>query len=162
MMFLVVWLRVEKRRDFGGTHQFSLLSLQNTISPNWRENESESWTKLPTFSFYYYYFFFGQPQPGVINVACLLFFFFLFFFWVSQFHWLLIFFFLIFFLKYDDVHQCMNPWFTIVPYSAFFGGTFFLFNFLNLFLIFYWTWIFIFNKLWMIAFFLLVVCLIFS
>ena len=42
IMFLVVWLRVEKRRDFGGTHQFSLLLLQNTISPNWRENESES------------------------------------------------------------------------------------------------------------------------
>ena len=80
MMFLIVWLRVEKRRDFGGTHQFSLLPLQNTISPNWRENESESWTKLPTFSFYYYYFFFfWQPQPGVINVACLLFFFFPFF-----------------------------------------------------------------------------------
>ena len=41
IMFLVVWLRVEKRRDCGGTHQFSLLPLQNTISPNWRENESE-------------------------------------------------------------------------------------------------------------------------
>ena len=103
MMFLVVWLRVEKRRDFGGTHQFSLLPLQNTISPNWRENESESWTKTfgqncPHFLFIITNFFFWATQPGVINVACLLFFFFfLFFFWVSQFHWMLIFFFLIFF-----------------------------------------------------------------
>ena len=46
MMFLVVWLRMEKRRDFGGIHQFSLLPLQNTISPNWRENGSEKWTKI--------------------------------------------------------------------------------------------------------------------
>ena len=80
MMFLVVWLRVEKRRDFGGTHQFSLLPFQNTISPDWRENESESWTKIfgqnyPHFLFIITIFIFGQPQPGVINVACLLFFF---------------------------------------------------------------------------------------
>ena len=42
MMFLVVWLRVEKRRDFGGAYKFSLLPLQNTFSPNWREN----WVKI--------------------------------------------------------------------------------------------------------------------
>ena len=79
------------------------------------------WTKLPTFFFYYYYFFFfGQPQPGVINVACLLFFFFPFFllgFTVSldvDF----------FFYKYDDVHHCMNPWFTIVPVPFFFLNVF--------------------------------------
>ena len=45
MMFLVVWLRVEKRRDFGGVHKFSLLPLQNTVSPNWRETWSEKWEK---------------------------------------------------------------------------------------------------------------------
>ena len=59
IMFLVVWLRVKKRRDFGGTHQFSLLPLQNTISPNLRENGSESWTKLPTI-FFLLLFFFGN------------------------------------------------------------------------------------------------------
>ena len=46
MMFLVIWLRVEKRRDFGGIHKFSLIPLQNTISPNWRENRSEKLTKI--------------------------------------------------------------------------------------------------------------------
>ena len=71
MMFLVVWLRVEKRRDFGGTHQFSLLPLQNTISPNWRENESESWTKIfgqicPHFLFFITFFFFFL---GNLNLA---------------------------------------------------------------------------------------------
>ena len=70
------------------------------------------------------FLFFGQPQPGVINVACLLFFFFLFFFWVSQFHWTLIFFLIFFIYKYDDVHQCMNPWFTIVTSAFFFLNVF--------------------------------------
>ena len=67
MMFLVVWLRVEKRRDFGGTHQFSLLPLQNTISPNWRENESESWTKI-----------FGQNCPHLLFIITI------FFFWATS------------------------------------------------------------------------------
>ena len=129
MMFLVVWLRVEKRRDFGGTHQFSLLPLQNTISPNWRENKSESWTKIfgqncPHFLFIITIFFFGQPQHGVINVACLLFFFFPFFLLGFTVSLDVDFFFLIFFYKYDDVHQCMNPWFTIVPVPFFFLNVF--------------------------------------
>ena len=107
MMFLVVWLRVEKRRDFGGTYQFSLLPLQNTISPNWRENESESWTKLPTFSFYYYYFFFlatstWRNKCGLPTI----FFFFLFFFRVSQFHWTLIFFLIFFF--FINMMMCIS------------------------------------------------------
>ena len=67
MMFLVVWLRVEKRRDFGGTHQFSLLPLQNTISPNWRENKSESWTKI-----------FGQNCPHFLFIITI------FFFWATS------------------------------------------------------------------------------
>ena len=166
MMFLVVWLRVEKRRDFGGTHQFSLLPLQNTISPNWRENKSESWTKIfgqnyPHFLFIITIFFFRQPQPGVINVACLLFFFFPFFLLGFTVSLDVDFFFLIFF--FINMMMCISAWTRDSPwYQCLFFWTFFLFNFVNLFLIFYWTWIFIFNKLWMIAFFLLVVCLIFS
>ena len=87
MMFLVVWLRVEKRRDFGGAHKFYLLPLQNTISPNWRENGSEKWTKIfeqncPHFLLTFF-FFLGNFNLAEINVACLPFVFFPFFFWVS-------------------------------------------------------------------------------
>ena len=71
------------------------------------------------------FFFFGQPQPGVINVACLLFFFFPFFLLGFTVSLDVDFFFLIFFYKYDDVHQCMNPWFTIVPVPFFFLERFF-------------------------------------
>ena len=47
----------------GGAHKFSLLSLQNTISPNWRENLSEKWEKYLdkialTFFFFSFFFFF--------------------------------------------------------------------------------------------------------
>ena len=97
------------------------LPLQNIISPNWRENGSESWTKLPTFSFYYYYFLFLATSTWCNKCGLPTIFFVLFFFWVSQFHWMLIFLLLFFlFFKYDDVHQRMNLWFTIVSYSAFF------------------------------------------
>ena len=39
-----VWLRGGGEKS-GGTHKFSLLPLQNTISPNWRENWNEKWGK---------------------------------------------------------------------------------------------------------------------
>ena len=51
MIFLVVWLRVEKRGDFGGAYKFSFLPLQNTLYPNWREN----WVKIGKI--------FGQNYP---------------------------------------------------------------------------------------------------
>ena len=31
MVFVVIWLRVENGRDFGGAHKISLLPCQNTI-----------------------------------------------------------------------------------------------------------------------------------
>ena len=110
MMFLVIWLRLEKMRDFGRAHKFSLLSLQNTISPNLRENRSEKLTKIfeqncPHFLFT---FFFLQLQLAEINVACLPFVF-------------------VFFFNLNMM-MCMDPWHTIVPYSVlFFGRFFFLF-----------------------------------
>ena len=80
MMFLVVWLRVEKRRDFGGTHQFFLLpskiqSLQ--IGEKMRVKVEQKYLDKIAHIFFLLllFLFFGQPQPGVINVACLLFFF---------------------------------------------------------------------------------------
>ena len=134
-------------RDFGGVHKFSLLSFQNTISPNWRENGNEKWTKIfgqncPHFLFTS---FFWLPQLDCKCGLSTIFFSFFFFF---GFKW-------IFFLK--KKWWCANPWYTMVPYILFFFLTFFLFNFLNLFLIFYWPWIFLFNKLWVITFFFLLV-----
>ena len=41
IMFVVVWLRVENWRGFGGAHKFTLLPYQNIVSPNWRENRGE-------------------------------------------------------------------------------------------------------------------------
>ena len=40
-----VWLRRGGEQKSGGAHKFSLLPLQNTISPNWRENQSKKWEK---------------------------------------------------------------------------------------------------------------------
>ena len=82
IIFLVVWMNVEKRRDFGGVHKFSLLPIQNTISPNWRENGSEKWTKIfgqncPHFLFT---FFFWLPQPDCKCGLSTIFFPFFFFF----------------------------------------------------------------------------------
>ena len=37
MTFFTVWLRERREEKSGGVHKFSLLPLQNTISPNWRE-----------------------------------------------------------------------------------------------------------------------------
>ena len=45
MTFFTVWLRGGGGEKSGGTHKFSLLPLQNTISPNWRENWNEKWEK---------------------------------------------------------------------------------------------------------------------
>ena len=45
MTFFIVWLREGGGEKSGGTHNFSLLPIQNTISPNWRENWSEKWDK---------------------------------------------------------------------------------------------------------------------
>ena len=108
MMFLVVWLRVEKRRDYGGVHKFSLLPLQNTISPKLRENRSEKLTKIfeqncPHFLFSFFFFFTtstGRNKCGLPTI---------------------------FFLNLNMI-MCMDPWYTIVPYSVlFFGRFFFLF-----------------------------------
>ena len=64
MTFFTVWLRGRGGEKSGGAHKFSLLHLQNTISPNWRENWSEKWEKYlnktapPFFMFLALFFFF--------------------------------------------------------------------------------------------------------
>ena len=40
-----VWLRGEGGEKSGEAHKFSLLTIQNTISPNLRENWNEKWEK---------------------------------------------------------------------------------------------------------------------
>ena len=84
------------------------------------------WTKLPTFSFYYYYFFFWATSTWRNKCGLPTIFFFPFFLLGFTVSLDVDFFFLIFFYKYDDVHQCMNPWFTIVPVPFFFERFFFL------------------------------------
>ena len=66
MTFFIVWLIGEGEEKSGGAHKFSLLPLQNTISPNWRENWSEKWEKhldktapSPLFNVSGFFFFFG-------------------------------------------------------------------------------------------------------
>ena len=46
MVFVVIWLRVEKGRDFGGAHKFSLLPHQNIFLPNWGDNRREKCPKI--------------------------------------------------------------------------------------------------------------------
>jgi len=45
MAFSTVWLRGRGGEKSGEAHKFSLLLLQNTISPNWRETWSEKLEK---------------------------------------------------------------------------------------------------------------------
>ena len=71
MMFLVVWLRVKKRKDFSGVHKFSLLSspLKHNIS-KFKRNKSEKWKKKKDLDKIFHIFFFGYLNPAV-NVAYL-------------------------------------------------------------------------------------------
>ena len=102
IMFLVVWLRVKKRRDFGGTHQFSLLPSKTQSLQIGEKMGVKVGQNCPQFSFYYYFFFWQ-----LINVAGLIYFFsFFFFFLVSQFHWTLIFFFFFSF----NMMMCISAW----------------------------------------------------
>ena len=59
MVFVVVWLRVEKGKDFYEAHKFSLLLWQNTISPNWEENWRKSGQKYLDKIFIFPFYFFG-------------------------------------------------------------------------------------------------------
>ena len=69
MTFSTISLRGGGGEKGGGTHKFSLLPLQNTISPNWRENWSEKWEK-----------YFDKTTPTSFLHFWLLFFFFFFYF----------------------------------------------------------------------------------
>ena len=103
--FFTVWLRGwggggEKS---GGTHQFSLLLLQNTISPNWRELEWKVgkifgqnchhifFTFLASSSFFSFFFFFFF-WLFVCNVG--------FFFFFGFAKWWILLLFLLFFLNF--------------------------------------------------------------
>ena len=93
MTFSTISLRGGGGEKGGGTHKFSLLPLQNTISPNWRENWSEKWEKYfdkttPTsflhFWLLFFFFFFLSlvlSGGGVLLLLFLLFFFLNFYFY---------------------------------------------------------------------------------
>ena len=115
MTFSTISLRGGGGEKGGGTHKFSLLPLQNTISPNWRENWSEKWEKYfdkttPTsfLHFWLLFFFFFFFYFSFVSLAfCFFFFFFLwfcqvvgFFFFFSFFFFFLIFIFIIFLRKH--------------------------------------------------------------
>ena len=114
MMFLVVWLRVEKRRDFGGTHQFSLLpsktqSLQ--IGEKMRVKVGQKYLdKIAHIFFLLLLFFFFWATSTWRNKCGLptIFFFSFFSFGFHSFtgRW---FFFLIFFL-YINMMMCISAW----------------------------------------------------
>ena len=85
MTFSTISLRGGGGEKGGGTHKFSLLPLQNTISPNWRENWSEKWEKYfdkttPTsfLHFWLLFFFFF-----LLLFLCIVGFLFFFFFFLS-------------------------------------------------------------------------------
>ena len=63
MTFFTVWLRGGGGEKSGGAHKFSLLPLQNTISPNW----SEKWEK-----------YLDKTAPTSFNISG-----FFFFFWIK-------------------------------------------------------------------------------
>ena len=103
--FFTVWLRGwggggEKS---GGTHQFSLLLLQNTISPNWRELEWKVgkifgqnchhifFTFLASSSFFSFFFFFSFDF-SFVTLA--------FFFFFGFAKWWILLLFLLFFLNF--------------------------------------------------------------
>ena len=60
MALFTVWLRGGGGEKSGAAHKFSL-PLENTISPNWRENWSEKWKKIFVqnypISFNHFFFF---------------------------------------------------------------------------------------------------------
>ena len=107
MAFFTVWFRRGGGEKSGGTHKFSILLLQNTISPNWRENWSKKWKKYldktaPT-SFNVSGFFFSSFDFSFVMLLFLCFCFFVFSFfgfarwWVLLLFLLFIFYFLLFF-----------------------------------------------------------------
>ena len=86
MMFLVVWLRVENMRDFGGVHKFSLLSLHTqSLQIGLKMGVKSGQKYLDKIAHIFFLLFFFYLNLAV-NVACLPFvffpFFFFFFFWI--------------------------------------------------------------------------------
>ena len=80
MTFSTIWLRGGGGEKGGGTHKFSLLPLQNTISPNWNEKWEKYFDKTTPTSFlrfwllfiYLFFFYFS-----FVSLAFCFFFFFL-------------------------------------------------------------------------------------
>ena len=83
MTISIVWSRGGGGEKSGGAHKFSLLPLQNTISPNWSEKWEKhldkttptSLTFLTSFFSFFFFFDFSFVKPD--------FFFFSFFFFLS-------------------------------------------------------------------------------
>ena len=77
MMFLVVWLRVENMRDFGGVHKFSLLSLHTqSLQIGLKMGVKSGQKYLDKIAHIFFLLFFFYLNLAV-NMACLPFVFFL-------------------------------------------------------------------------------------
>ena len=94
MTFVTVWLRGGGGEKSGGAHKFSLLPLQNTISPNWSEKWEKYLDKTAPTSFNVSRSFFFWIK--VTLAFCFCFFFLSFFGFVRW--WVLLLFLLFFFL----------------------------------------------------------------
>ena len=64
MTFFSIWLRGGGGEKSGGAHKFSLLPLQNTISPNWSEKWEKYLDKTAPTSFNVFGFFFLIEGTG--------------------------------------------------------------------------------------------------
>ena len=81
MTFSTIWLRGGGGEKGGGTHKFSLLPLQNTISPNWNEKWEKYLDKTAPTSFNVSRSFFFLDKS---NAGFLFLFFFCLFLWFCQ------------------------------------------------------------------------------
>ena len=93
MTFSTISLRGGGGEKGGGTHKFSLLPLQNTISPNWNEKWEKYFDKTtPTsflhfwllFFFFFSFFFWLFISPVKLAFCFFCFLFFFFFLWFCQ------------------------------------------------------------------------------
>ena len=111
MAFSIVWLKGRGGEKSGGVHKFSLLLLQNTISPNQKENWSEKQKK-----------YLDKTAPTSVSG-------FFFFFYFSFLTLACSFFFLFYFISFDFSFVTLAFCFLFLYSSVLSGGGFFFFSF---------------------------------
>ena len=104
MTFSIVQLRGRGGKKNGGAHKFSLLPLQNTISPNWNEKWEKYFDKTTPTSFLRFWLLFIYLFFFLLFLCIVGFLFFVFFFFVFSFfgfvRWWVLLLFLLFFLNF--------------------------------------------------------------